>query len=372
MKTILYLSAVGEISGAERSLLAILDALDRKCWHPIVAAPDGTLQREVAARNIETITLPLSYLKRPRSFRQGWNAYRTLQQGRAAVTHCAHEIRPAIIHANTTTAMLYAYGITDIPIVWQVRDLTPLEPFGYQLYRRAARVAVISTAVRDYVLHYAHDEGWKISFLPPAVDTALFRPSDQRTQLRSRLGLPIDQCLIGMIAQFVPWKRHHAFLDAFAQILGKPCHAILAGANLSGETDYFTGLCERIAHPPLSGRVSIMPWQDNPVQLLASLDIAVLTSLQEPFGRVLIESMACGVPVIAVDGGGVRDIITMEQNGLLVSPETSSLVDALQRIMGDSDLRLSLAAAGCTHVRERFSLERQRYDLNGLYSNMDK
>lgn len=365
MKTILYLSAMGEISGAERSLLAMLDALDRDAWLPVVAAPAGPLLAEVELRGVRALPLPVAPLRRPHTLSAAWVGWGTLQRGWRAVAAAVATTEAALVHANTTPAMLYALHAPRVPVVWQVRDLAPLGHWAALCARRAAQVAVISTAVRRQLLRYAREE--QLTLLPPAVDTAHFQPAADRRALRRALGLPADGPLLGLVAQFVPWKRHHLFLDVLESLADRPWHAVLAGADLHHDQAYLASLQARISKPPLAGRVTRVEWQSDPAPLIAALDLCVLTSQQEPFGRVLIEAMACGVPVVAVDEGGARDIVLPGATGLLAPAERGALAEAVTTLLDDTPCRAAFGAAGRARAEELFSLSAHRAALSALY-----
>ncbi len=365
MHTILYLNAGGEISGAERSLLAMLAALEPHDWTPVVAAPEGPLLAAVERQGVRTLPLPLMPLSRPRTPAAAWAMSRTLREGWRAVAQAVAACSAEVVHANTTTAMLYALRST-APVVWQVRDLAPLGRWAAYCYRRAAQVAVISQAVRHHLCRYTPDEA-KISLLAPAVDTVQFAPVGDRQAIRSALGLPLEGALIGLVAQFVPWKRHHLFLDALEMLLDRPWHAVLAGADLHHDEAYLASLRDRLAQPPLAGRVSWLPWQDDPALLFSALDLCVLTSQNEPFGRAVIEAMACGVPVATVDEAGPREIIANGVNGLLLTPEPASLAEGIAALLGDAELRATLGTAGRAHVLRNYGLPAQRTALSALY-----
>lgn len=368
MNTVCYVSATGAISGAECSLLAMLDALDRHAWRPLVALPDGPLREELARRGIATALAPLTPLRRPRSLREGWATLRALRRGRRALAEIVRRERPRLLHANTTSAMCYLPSRT--PAIWQVRDLTPLGLLGRLLYQRAARVAVISSAVRAALLPLAGDGEGKLIMLPPAVDTARFHPAVDPSALRARFGLPADRPLIGLVAQFVPWKRHHLFLDALERIADRRWCAVLAGADLHRTSDYQATLRARLAGPPFAGRVHWLPWQQDIVPLLAALDLCVLTSANEPFGRVLIEAMACAVATVAVDEGGVRDIVQPEVTGLLAPADAAFLAAALARLLDDPTRRAACGQSGRARAETCFGYDRQREALTVLYSDL--
>lgn len=366
-RTVLYLSAVGEISGAERSLLAMLDALDRAQWQPVVAAPAGPLLEAVAARGVRAIPAPLQAIVHPRSPGHGWALLRGVRRGRAALRQVIADIHPQLIHANTTSAMLYVPPSARLPLVWHVRDLVPLGLLGRLLYRRASCVAVISRAVAADIMRYADDGGDKVTVVSPAVDTKQFHPLLEKTAVRAHLGVPRDVPLIGLVAQFVPWKRHQLLLDALALLGDRPWHLVLAGAQLHAEEAYLDTLRARIDRAPLAGRITLLPWQPDVAPLLGALDLCALTSHDEPFGRVLIEAMACGVPVVAIDEGGARDIVVSGETGLLLPADPRALATGIAGLLNDARLRADYGAAGRARVQALFSLSQQRQRLTALY-----
>ena len=366
MHTILYLNAVGEISGAERSLLAMLDALDRTRWSPVVAAPDGTLLAEAARRGARVLPLRLQPLRRPHSLAAAWSMMLMLRGGWRAVAQAVVAGAVELVHANSTAAMLYALRLSGVPVLWQVRDLAPLGPWARACYRRAAQVVVISGAVQQHLGRFLPDDK-KISLLSPAVDTAHFLPAGDRPAIRRTLGLPDAGTLIGQVAQFVPWKRHHLFLDMLVVLADRPWHAVLAGADLHHDAAYLSSLRARLACSPLAGRVSWLPWQADPAALFSALDVCVLTSQREPFGRVLAEAMACAVPVVAVDEAGPREIIRHGATGLLAPAEPAPLAAAVAALLDDAALRATLGAAGRESVQQHYSLPAHREALTALY-----
>ena len=101
-------------------------------------------------------------------------------------------------------------------------------------------------------------------------------------------------------------------------------------------------------------------------------DIAVVPSTEpEPFGMVAIEAMAAGVPVIAAAHGGLLDIVVDEETGLLFSPRRSTtLADALERLVSDDKLRKSLGSAGSKRQQQCFSVESQVDRTLGVYKEM--
>ena len=110
-----------------------------------------------------------------------------------------------------------------------------------------------------------------------------------------------------------------------------------------------------------------MPSAEVARRLQAS-DVLLLPSLDEGLPTVLLEAMACGVPVVATDCGGVSEAFTDGVEGFLVPPrDAGALADALARLWRDPELRARMGEAGRATATSRFTLERQLGEFLALY-----
>ena len=156
-------------------------------------------------------------------------------------------------------------------------------------------------------------------------------------------------------------KNYPLMLDALALLRQRvPARLFILGR---GERE--AAIRERIAARGLERAVVLCGFQPNPWKFIARADVFLLTSRYEGFGNVLIEAMACGVPVVATASPGTRDIVTDEGDGLLVDAHTPEAVAAaLERVLVDRDLRARMSE----HARrsaERFALDvvGREYDM---------
>jgi glycosyltransferase involved in cell wall biosynthesis len=125
-----------------------------------------------------------------------------------------------------------------------------------------------------------------------------------------------------------------------------------------GEGELEQDLRQRLANAGLTEHVQLLGFQSNPWKYMARADVFVLTSRYEGFGNVLIEAMACGLPVVATASYGTREIVQHERNGLLVESHTPEAVaSALTRLLTDEALRKQLAF-GARESAHRFSVAR--------------
>jgi glycosyltransferase involved in cell wall biosynthesis len=117
--------------------------------------------------------------------------------------------------------------------------------------------------------------------------------------------------------------------------------------------------------------VTFAGWQADVAPWLASFDVFVLPSRGEHFGRVLVEAMALGKPVVATDAGGVPEIVRDGETGLLAPPaDPAALAAAVARLVEDAAQRARLGEAGRRRAADEFSLERHRDALRALYQEV--
>jgi glycosyltransferase involved in cell wall biosynthesis len=147
-------------------------------------------------------------------------------------------------------------------------------------------------------------------------------------------------------------KNYPLLIDAFAIVRA----TVDAHLFILGQGDRESAIRARIVTHKLEDAVTLCGFQQNPWKFVAKADVFALTSHYEGFGNVLIEAMACGVPVVATVSAGTRDIVRDDVDGLLVEAhDASSVAAALIRVLTDRALRARLS----TNAREgaaRFAL----------------
>jgi glycosyltransferase involved in cell wall biosynthesis len=142
-------------------------------------------------------------------------------------------------------------------------------------------------------------------------------------------------------------KNYPLLIEAFAIVRSRmPARLFILGR---GEQETF--LRALIDRKGLAADVHLCGFQKNPWKYIARADVFVLTSRYEGFGNVLIEAMACGVPVVATSSAGSRDIVETDVDGLLVEEhEPAAVAAALERLLGDAALRERLSATARRHA----------------------
>jgi glycosyltransferase involved in cell wall biosynthesis len=211
----------------------------------------------------------------------------------------------------------------------------------------------------------------QIGELPNGVDTSIFTPSDRLCALREQYQLPLDQQIVLLVAGL---DRPHAFkgvvplIHAIAQL--PATHALIVGdgeLRSSYETlAHKLGIHERVH---FSGRVS----DAELPQYYRLADVTVLpsTTMGEAFGLVLLESLACGTPVIASDLPGVRTVVAHGQDGLLVAPnDSAALAAAISQIRRDTPSWHAMSIAGRAKTIAKYDWQQIGEQLEHIYQRI--
>jgi glycosyltransferase involved in cell wall biosynthesis len=165
--------------------------------------------------------------------------------------------------------------------------------------------------------------------------------------------------VVGLVGRLAPWKGQHVFLDAFARAFPTGgVRARIVGDALFGEDAYRDSLHQQVVRLGITDRVEFRGFRSDVRAELAALDVLVHASVQpEPFGQVVVEGMAAGLPVIATDAGGPAEIIDRGVDGLLIPPDdVEALAAAMRLLVGDLARRDDLGR------RARVSATRYRAD----------
>ncbi|RMG44755.1 MAG: glycosyltransferase family 1 protein [Acidobacteria bacterium] len=379
MIKVLYLNPSSHLGGAEWVLHDVVTHLDRARFEPVVALPkEGPLATSLRAAGIDVRVigsfaplLKLGRYSRWRDYLQISPALVDALRGGRELCRLIQDEGVAIIHANGIKAHVLSALLRPklrLPIIWHVHDFIGRRRF-HRLYRYlAGRVPSLLIANSRAV---AADLGLGVNVIVVynGVDLRRFSPIRGSTG-----GEPYH---VGMIGVLAPWKGHGVFLEAARRVSAKLPNVQfwIVGDEIydtDGHRGYRRRLEERVREAGLHERVRFTGFCRDVTRIINELDIVVHASIEpEPFGRVLIEAMACGKPVIASRAGGVPEIVEHEINGLLVAPgDGGQLADTIVRLLNDAAERERLGEAGRRRVEERFSLAEQVERIQRIYESL--
>ncbi|AAK89838.1 glycosyl transferase [Agrobacterium tumefaciens] len=377
MTSALFVSHTGEKGGAELFLADLVKAGPHS-WRACFLSGGATAEDLAEAGRPPVM---LSAGEKMLSIRRN-SSFGALARGAADVMAVAWQLsREAkhfdVICANSQKALFVcalAAKLSRRPLVWILHDIVTDTAFSATNRRASlafarifARLVAVNSEETGRAFIEAGGEADKVRIVYNGFDPAKAKLHDagMAARLRAELGLG-PQPLVGLFGRLSEWKGQHVFLDALAAMEG--VQAVIVGGALFGQEAYEARIREQASRLGLDGRVRFLGFRSDVPELMASMDVVAHTSIvAEPFGRVVVEAMMCGRPVVATRGGGVTEIIRDGETGLLVPPgDASALAAALGTILSDPALAQRLGQSGREDVSDRFSLQETCRSVSAL------
>jgi glycosyltransferase involved in cell wall biosynthesis/PAS domain-containing protein len=373
-----YLDHTAKLSGGEIALARLLETIDRKAIDPwVILAEDGSLAERLRAIGIRVDIVPLSDTVldvRKDSVQSGiFSKVGLILQVLAYGFKVAALIRTQpvdIIHTNSLKSDIYGMLVSRlcrVPLIWHIRDhidVTYLPSFAVKMMRfLAARVPAFVIANSQSTLDQLHLAVAK----PGAVVPSGVDPQGEVVYDGIASGIPPiapDKLMTGplriaIVGRLTGWKGQHIFLEAASKLVeaGIDAQFLIAGTAMFGEDSYVADLHSQVDRLGLQGKVQFLGHVDPIEAFLPTVSILVHASTSpEPFGQVVIEGMAAGIPVVATDGGGVKETVVHGETGLLVPMgNAQALADALRMLIDRPELRAKLSTTGRQRVLRHFT-----------------
>ena len=402
---ILYLDTAPTVGGSVVSLYELLRKLDRTRYDPLVVvyAPHEYVERfrawgvEVVVWNVyqsadhrpawmrQTRTSPAARWLRQASWgsslyhapgfaallvRRVWPRARALQR-------IIVQQKVDLVHTNIRVGHdregIIAARLAGVPCVCHVRHFETLGWFDRRLASSVASFIYISEAVQKTHLGCGVPRA-KGRVVYNGLDVSAFVSGLDRGRGRQILNLAPGDLAGGLVGRLEPWKGHEVFLRAIAQLRQQVPRArgVVIGDPVPHEPDYPSRLSALRDELGLSEAVVFSQFRMDLSRVMSALDVLVLASVEpEPFGRVLIEAMAAGKPVVATDAGAAREIIEDGVQGFLVPcGDAQALARAVVRALIPSDLAMAMGQRGQARVRERFDAQQYVDGVQAVYGEL--
>jgi glycosyltransferase involved in cell wall biosynthesis len=322
--------------------------------------------------------VPWSYragrlLRRSAAITFPWRLARLLRQIRPDVVHShMHGMhwssQAAAAHLAGAPLLLTLYSPTS-----QYHHTWPAKHIFRRLVRPGDRInGVGPTVYHPYHAFFQTLPPWLIHAPDQGILTALPDPGPRNLEkgqmLRSQAGIPGNALVVGSIGRLVPEKRYRDLLDAMTMIPSPTVHLLLVGDGSER-----SNLEEHARRLGLTARVHFAGFQTNPQDWLNAIDIYVLPSLSEGLSVAIIEAMAGGLAIVATNVAGIYDILTPNENGLLVPPQSSeALALAIRQLAEKPEQRARLGTQARRSFLEKLTLDRAADAYLLLYREMVK
>lgn len=316
----------------------------------VCIGPWGPVAGELQNRAIRTHIL---------GARWGWQLPRVVAQI-AKIAKDYDVVYSSLIHANFCTALASKFW-GKRKYFQSIHNTQPDPRWHWKLQgfcqRSADQIIVPSQSVANVAHDWSKIPHERLKIIPNAIDVESF------IGLARQSNYPTERFRVGFVGRLDPVKRVPDLVAALAHMEHTELH-------IYGEGEDRPNIAKKIDEIDAANRVILHGAIDGPYDALRQIDALVLPSESEGFGLVLIEAMAAGIPVIATDVPGIRDVVKPEHTGVLVpigSPE--ELAGAITRIRDDADLRRTLCANALIEVRQRYTWDnviREYRSLMGL------
>lgn len=238
--------------------------------------------------------------------------------------------------------------------------------------RLADCVLVNAAAVKEWLVADGYNPS-TIVVISNGIDTRQFQPPPDRTWLHQQLELPPTSPLVAVVSRLVRLKGLDYFLEAAAMVAHRFPHArfVLVGEPNPSQYEYLQELRDLSRRLAIADRVIFTGLRRDVPEILGSIGVAVVPSLNEALPNSMLEAMAAGCPVVASRVGGVPEALTDGQNGLLVPPaDAAALANAISALLDDRDLASRLGCAARASVTRHFSIERMVASTERLYEEL--
>src|SRR3954468_10293465 len=348
------------LGGAENMLFTFLRHVDRtRVEATVVFFAPGPFEREVAALGFATrVIVP--------------GRFREVRRETRAIVRLARELRalrPDLVVAWLTRDQVYVglaaplAGLARRVVWWQ--HLLPSDALDRVATLLPA--GAIGTSSRGAAAAQARLRPRRPTFtVAPGIDPPRAATADEAAAVRDELGIPAGRVVAGNVARLQPWKGQPLLLEATALMRsrGLDVHALFVGGDAHHlAPGYAEGLRRQAAELGIADAVTFAGQVPDPAPYLGAIDMLVNLAALEPFGIAMVEAMALGLPVVAVDAVGPREIVEPESTGLLSAASGTALAEAIGRVAADRELRARMGEAGRARFAGAFTAERMAREL---------
>jgi glycosyltransferase involved in cell wall biosynthesis len=362
------------VGGAQETALRYCSHLDRDRWETVLVtgpdpSPEGNLFAETSKAGVPVFTVEALH----RSIRP-WADVRAVLQ----LVRLFRSERPDVVHTHSSKAGLVgrlAARLAGVPVVvhtvhgWSFHDGMPriARRVAISLERLAARwtsrLVVVADLDRETGRRERIGTPDHYVLVRSGIEPAVYRPSPRsRARAREVFGCPEGRPVVGTVTRLCRQKDPMTMLAAVRQVVDarSDAHCVIIG-----DGPLRPAVEQLIDDLGLRRHVTLLGSRNDVDTLLAGFDVFALSSLWEGLPRVVVEAMAAGVPVVATDAGGVREVVEDGVSGLVVPvADATALAEGVVRLLDDPRLATRFARSAQSRVQE--------FDTDAMIERLEK
>ncbi|WP_413199856.1 glycosyltransferase [Nostoc piscinale] len=362
---ILFLDQSGKPGGAELCLIDIAKPYRDRALVGLFADGDFKTLLQQHQIPVEVLTTKPIQVQKQSNLLQAIASIKQLAPLLIKVVNLAKKYD--VIYANTQKALVIgalASVLANRPLVYHLHDILSLEHFSPINLRVA-----VTLANKFASLVIANSQASQTAFVQaggkPEITAIVYNGFDSKKyqipeveiqKIRQYLNLE-GKFVVGHFSRLAPWKGQHILLEALAQCPPQVT-ALLVGDALFGEQDYVQELHKQVAKLGLANRVKFLGFRADIPQLMSACNLVAHTSTApEPFGRVIVEAMLCGTPVVAAKAGGAIELVEHGVNGFLTTPgDSQELANVINTCVQEIEITTAIADYAKNIASQRFDI----------------
>jgi len=362
---ILYLSNFPDVDkGGQISLFNLVKRLDRRRFEPTVLCPkSGPLSALLSETGI-----PVKFLEFPQlRIRNLLQILRAILRFRKMVLEGGF----SLIHSDSprdTFLSAVSLIFTKRQIVWHARVSTLGPIFDPVNKHLASKIICVSHAVKE---RFEPCPSSKCIVIYNGVDPLKFAPKSPPGPSKQEVNIPNDDLLVSTIMQVIPEKGAEEFVEAAVSLCKKVKNVSFVVVGVWTD-DAFIEKLRGIAGP-FSDRIHFLGYRRNIWDILNDSDVFVLPSWRymEGLPRVVIEAMACSVPVVGTNVEGTNEAVVQDETGLLVPhKDAASLANAIMKLIDEPQLRTRFGENGRQRVQKVFDIKEHVDRVESVYQEL--
>lgn len=372
---VLHIHTLPVITGSGINTLLTMTGLDKDRFDvEFACAPGGPLADEAVMQGIKFHPI--------RHFVQRVSPYNDI----AALGELVSLMRKNkydIVHSHNSKAGFIgrlAAKITRVPVIvhtihgfaFHDQEKPPRRALFILLEKFAAPMAdkliVISNPLREWGLSLGIGKPEQYITIYSGIELDKFRTNIDVIKKKAEFGIGPGDKVVGVVSKLWEGKGHKCILQAAGEVVKKVHNVKFLFVGEGYLKDELENLADELG---LKDKVIFTGFRTDIPEITACFDIALLVSLFEGLGRVLLEAMAMGKAVIASRVGGIIDVVDDGKTGILIPPgDKEALAQAMVRLLSDSDLAARMGKAGKEKIDARFSAKTMVKEIEKVYNEL--
>ncbi|MGE5264182.1 MAG: glycosyltransferase [Acidobacteriota bacterium] len=364
-RRVLFLEVLTTIAGGQRALLELMPLLSRRFEAIAVLPGEGPLAEALRSSGVQLNFLTMRpFTLVEKNWHDILNFILDTPRLILELSRLARRQSINLVYINSSRALVWGTlgaWLSGLPVIWHAHNVLEdnktraLVGLLASLPTVRKIVCPSNSAAAQFARHRA-----KVVIVPYGIDLERFAPSkDMRAQARRELDIPPTAPVVGIIGDLIPLKGQDVFVQAAIQVaqhLRDAVFLIIGGARPNDASRHFLATLESaIRNAPCD--IRLLGARSNIAELVNGLDVAVVASTTETGPLVLLQALACGVPVVSTPVGmAVQLLEDGECGSIFPTNDSRALAERLVQVLGQTEMRARMSRAARQRSIEQIGL----------------